>query len=131
MKFKTVIRLLISSGIGGIIFWGVNFRYYLIHSIKEGIMPLDALFALTIILIIALGVGLLICAPITLLLKRYNLLNKQTILLCSSLISLLVVNTFTGYLAFEFVGNVFMPITIGLLSGLLFLGLNKGRIEQI
>lgn len=94
-------------------------------------MPLDALFALTIILIIALGVGLLICAPITLLLKRYNLLNKQTILLCSSLISLLVVNTFTGYLAFEFVGNVFMPITIGLLSGLLFLGLNKGRIEQI
>lgn len=84
---KAALSILSSSLLAGLVYWLVAGGEYMAMTIYRGMFPFDAVLFLVPILLFSVGIGVLVCMPLYLLLKKYDLVKLKLVLPAAIIVS--------------------------------------------
>lgn len=128
MDDSRLVRVLLDSTVataGGVfVYWALTFGPYMLRSIIDGMLPLDAFVILIPTLVFSFPIAFLVVCPIATILKKYDLYKPLNVFGLSALFAIVLSNLILSNWHNFITGYIFPSIS-GLVFGQIHLLISK------
>lgn len=125
MRSSVVGSLVVAAALAAVTYWVFVFSPYLLEAWRAGIIPIDALFIMMLMILVACIVGIVAGTAVYTAMSWSGLLALGPVLGCSTILSVLTV-IFFQYQHLQLI-HIAHGMIAGLIGGSVFYGLIRGR----